>query len=179
MCSARLWCVPVPCQGTLFWLQLLKPVVCAYPLCELGRQPAEWSQRTKAFVHGARMQTCITIEQQNGHVLSACAGQGRYGSFLSDISQFYMDFHHKCYGKWHVHVHDPAALVATIRKDLFKWEQGPAIVGTEGPLRGKTLVDCAALTCAHKHATCHKHAKGHTRIAWRMHAHLQQETLCC
>ena len=73
------------------------------------------------------------------------AGKGRYGTFLADISEFYCDFHHKCYGKHLVYMHDPAAMLAVIRKDLFEWEKGPALVAVNGPMRGKTLVDCAPL----------------------------------
>ena len=70
-------------------------------------------------------------------------GKGKYGTFLADISEFYCDFHHKCYGKHLVYMHDPVAMLAVVRKDLFEWEKGPALVAVDGPMRGKTLVDCA------------------------------------
>jgi inosine-uridine nucleoside N-ribohydrolase len=73
------------------------------------------------------------------------AGKGRFGTFLSDISQFYADFHVKCYSKDIVYMHDPAAMLAVIRKDLFEWQKGPAIVSVDGIMRGKTLIDCVLL----------------------------------
>lgn len=82
----------------------------------------------------------VSIENQ-----MCIAGKGRFGTFLADISGFYCEFHYKCYNKHIVYLHDPAAMLAVLRKELFQWEQGPALVSCEGPMRGKTLVDCALL----------------------------------
>jgi inosine-uridine nucleoside N-ribohydrolase len=71
----------------------------------------------------------------------AFAGQGRYGTFLADITKFYVDYHRNFYCQDYVYVHDPSALVACLHKDLFQWHQGAVVVCTEGAMRGKTVVD--------------------------------------
>jgi inosine-uridine nucleoside N-ribohydrolase len=71
------------------------------------------------------------------------AGKGRYGSFLSDISQFYLAYHQEYYGKDKVFLHDPTALLGVTRKDLFEWAEGAVVVAVEGHLRGNTLADSA------------------------------------
>ena len=40
-----------------------------------------------------------------------------------------------------MYVHDPAALMAVVRPDLFTWKQGAVRVVTEGLARGLTIAD--------------------------------------
>lgn len=74
---------------------------------------------------------------------SMCAGKGKHGTFLSEITQFYLNYHKSFYGADKIYVHDPTAFVACIRKDLYTWKQGAVVVATEGALRGKTVMDGA------------------------------------
>lgn len=74
---------------------------------------------------------------------AVCAGKGKYGTFLSDITEFYLQYHTAFYAMDRIFVHDPTALVACIRKDLFDWKQGALVVAAEGALRGKALMDGA------------------------------------
>ena len=75
--------------------------------------------------------------------MRACAGQGRHGTFLATISEFYRAYHQSFYGQDKVFLHDPTAMLAVARKDLFEWADAAVVVCTEGPLRGKTLADGA------------------------------------
>jgi len=46
-----------------------------------------------------------------------------------------------------VYVHDAAALAAVIQPSLFEWQRGKVLVVSEGPARGRTVLDeceCAA-----------------------------------
>lgn len=81
--------------------------------------------------------------QQHQGSARAFAGKGHFGSFLADISQFYLAYHTEYYGRDSVYLHDPTALLGVARKDLFEWQQGAVVVGLEGTLRGKTLANRA------------------------------------
>lgn len=43
-----------------------------------------------------------------------------------------------------VFVHDPTALMAVIRPDLFDWISGPIRVATDGVFRGATVMETTA-----------------------------------
>eukprot|EP00892_Ulva_mutabilis_P009664 jgi/Ulvmu1/706/UM010_0078.1 len=79
-----------------------------------------------------------------GSQLTALKGQGKYGTFLSEITQFYLRYHTSFYGTEQVFVHDPTAFVACIRKEFFQWKQGAIVVAAEGALRGKALMDVSS-----------------------------------
>lgn len=40
-----------------------------------------------------------------------------------------------------IHLHDPTALVAVLRPELFTWHSGAVRVAVEGVTRGQTVVD--------------------------------------
>lgn len=84
--------------------------------------------------------TCLLTGDQ----LSSLKGQGHYGTFLSDISEYYLQYHRNFYAQDAVFVHDSAALIAAAQPELFTWHEGAVVVCTEGPLRGKTLLDVAS-----------------------------------
>lgn len=90
----------------------------------------------------------VNVACPSGTCVNGClrAGKGKYGTFLSDITQFYLQYHNSFYGADKIYVHDPTALVACIRKELYSWKQGSIVVATEGALRGKTLMDGALST---------------------------------
>jgi hypothetical protein len=69
------------------------------------------------------------------------AGKGKHGTFLADISKFYLEYHQSVYNRDLVFLHDPCALVAAVKPELFTWKAGAVVVGLQGPLRGKTLLD--------------------------------------
>ena len=75
------------------------------------------------------------------------AGKGAHGTFLAAISDFYLRYHRSFYGMEAVYLHDPCALVAAVRPELFTWHEGAVVVAETGALRGKTLLDGALLPC--------------------------------
>jgi hypothetical protein len=77
----------------------------------------------------------------NGSLCLLHVGKGRHGSFLADISKFYLEYHQSTYNKDLVYLHDPCALVAAVRPELFEWKTGAVVIGQDGPLRGKTVLD--------------------------------------
>jgi uridine nucleosidase len=64
----------------------------------------------------------------------------RTGEFIYDISRFYQAFHRQ-YHLEGIHTHDPSALAYLVDPTLFKTEQGPVRVVTEGIAAGQTLMD--------------------------------------
>jgi len=66
---------------------------------------------------------------------------GKIGKYVKDISQFYQDFHKRVYNVNGLMLHDPTALMAVIRPDLFFWKRGAIRVCCEGILKGMTVLD--------------------------------------
>lgn len=66
---------------------------------------------------------------------------GKIGEYCSAISQFYKNFHHEAYNCNGLMLHDPTALVAIFRPELFWFKRGAVVVGCEGALRGQTVMD--------------------------------------
>ncbi|PSC71961.1 putative uridine nucleosidase 2 [Micractinium conductrix] len=81
-------------------------------------------------------QCLMTTEQING-----MAGRGAHGTFLRDITQFYLDYHRGVYGMEAVYMHDATALAAVVRPDLFEWHAGAVLVVADGPAKGRTIRD--------------------------------------
>lgn len=94
----------------------------------------------------------------SGEALRSLNGKGHFGSFLQDISQFYLAYHVEYYNRDRVHLHDPTALLGVARKDLFEWRQGPVVVGLEGTLRGKTVANLVEKKWAGDHEWLHRPA---------------------
>ena len=96
---------------------------------------------------------------------SSGAGKGKYGTFISQISKYYLAYHKEYYSRDMVFLHDPTALLGVARKDLFQWVEGAVVVGLEGFLRGKTMADSAPLTapeqCISVNAACACACRGH------------------
>lgn len=76
-----------------------------------------------------------------GQQLEGCRGRGRFGTLLADMSKFYLQFYTETYNREAIIVHDPTALAAVLRPDLFTWRRGAIRVCTEGIARGHTIVD--------------------------------------
>lgn len=79
--------------------------------------------------------------RMTGQQLEELRGQGQHGTFVADMSRFYLDFHRKYYAMDAIHLHDPTALVAVLRPELFTWHSGAVRVAVEGVTRGQTVVD--------------------------------------
>ncbi|GLC44745.1 hypothetical protein PLESTB_000969200 [Pleodorina starrii] len=75
--------------------------------------------------------------------LQAMRGVGKYGSFVYDISQFYLNFHRKWYDMDALYLHDPTAMAAVLRPDLFEWRAGAVRVACEGVTKGQTVMDAS------------------------------------
>lgn len=63
----------------------------------------------------------------------------KYGAFIFDISQFYMDFY-KSTGVNGMYAHDPTALAYLIDPDWFTVKKAPVRVVTEGMAMGETIM---------------------------------------
>jgi len=65
----------------------------------------------------------------------------RYGSFLYDISRFYMNFHKNVdHVEGGFYVHDPSAVMYLLDSSLFNTKKGPVRVVTEGIAIGQTIM---------------------------------------
>ncbi|GIL67298.1 hypothetical protein Vafri_20727, partial [Volvox africanus] len=78
-----------------------------------------------------------------GEQLLAMHGMGKYGTFVSKISQFYLNFHREWYDMDAIMLHDPTAMVAVLRPDLFEWRTGAVRVACEGVTKGQTVMDAS------------------------------------
>lgn len=76
-----------------------------------------------------------------GQQLRSLRNRGRFGSFLGQISKFYLQYHTLSYGMDAIFVHDPTALAAVLHPELFEWEEGQICVVVDGFTRGQTLLD--------------------------------------
>jgi len=54
------------------------------------------------------------------------------GGFLNEIGKFYMDFYQQRFGEYFCSLHDPAAVIACHKPDLFEMEEVALSVGTKG-----------------------------------------------
>lgn len=61
-----------------------------------------------------------------------------FGGFLDQAAQLYFDFYERDVGLAGCHLHDPTAIVAAIRPDLFGFETLPVAVALAGPQIGET-----------------------------------------
>lgn len=68
-------------------------------------------------------------------------GQGKHGTFLHDISQFYLQYHRNSYKMDGIYVHDAAAFTAVVHPEYFEWHAGKVLVVTDGPAKGHTILD--------------------------------------
>jgi len=73
--------------------------------------------------------------------IEALKGKGKHGTFLRDITQFYLKYHREMYKIDGVHVHDAAAFAAVIDPSLFQWHDGKVLVVADGPAKGRTIMD--------------------------------------
>uniref|UniRef100_A0A7S0YHA1 Inosine/uridine-preferring nucleoside hydrolase domain-containing protein n=1 Tax=Polytomella parva TaxID=51329 RepID=A0A7S0YHA1_9CHLO len=82
--------------------------------------------------------SCKTTEIS---VKSEVQGLGKYGRFVHAIAQFYLNYHRRSYNMNAIYLHDPTALVALIRPELFGWRRGAVRVVCDGVARGHTILD--------------------------------------
>lgn len=80
---------------------------------------------------------CTMTRQQ----MDDLKGQGRYGTFLQQICQFYLQYHRENYGMEAMFLHDPTAFCGVISPECFTWKAGAVRVVTEGLACGATIMD--------------------------------------
>lgn len=97
-----------------------------------------FSRATNCEVVGLDITHRCLLPRQSLMDLDGC---GKFGNFICSISQFYCSYYHRVYGMDAVHMHDPTAFVAVVRPELFEWHEGEVIVLTDGPGKGKTIID--------------------------------------
>lgn len=91
------------------------------------------------LVIGLDVTTLIAYHAADFDALAEAAP--KVGSFLRSIGQFYMRFYETVTGNFQCYLHDPAALIACERDDLFKMEPTPLSVMTEGQEIGRLRRD--------------------------------------
>ncbi|EIE27835.1 hypothetical protein COCSUDRAFT_83455 [Coccomyxa subellipsoidea C-169] len=79
--------------------------------------------------------------QFTGTELRGLQDRGRFGTFLSEITAFYLKYHKDSYDMDSVYVHDPSALAAVLQPALFTWRFGQVRVLTESVATGMTVMD--------------------------------------
>ncbi|EFJ52845.1 hypothetical protein VOLCADRAFT_55637 [Volvox carteri f. nagariensis] len=79
----------------------------------------------------------------SGEQLEAMQDKGKYGTFISRISQFYLNFHREWYGMDAIMLHDPTAMAAVLQPELFEWRAGAVRVACEGVTKGQTVMDAS------------------------------------
>lgn len=67
--------------------------------------------------------------------------KSRYGPFVHDITQFYLNFHIRSDHLRGIYLHDPSCMVALLNPSLFTWKSGAVRVETQGICRGLTILD--------------------------------------
>ncbi|CAL5223594.1 g6133 [Coccomyxa viridis] len=96
------------------------------------------SQPAKTRIVGLDITHSCTF---TGPELTGLHGKGRFGTFLSSITAFYLKYHRDSYDMDAVYVHDPAALAVVLRPSLFTWRTGQIRVLTESVARGMSVMD--------------------------------------
>jgi purine nucleosidase len=68
-------------------------------------------------------------------------GNSKYGAFIFDISQFYMNFHKNVSRvEGGFYVHDPSAIMYLMQPSIFEMKKGPVRVVSEGIAIGQTIM---------------------------------------
>lgn len=73
--------------------------------------------------------------------IEALKGKGLYGTFLRDITQFYLQYHRDVYSMEGIFLHDAAAFTAVVHPEYFEWHTGKVLVVSDGPAKGHTIMD--------------------------------------
>lgn len=63
----------------------------------------------------------------------------KFGGYLREIAQFYMNFYQERTGRLSCCLHDPAALIAAVHPHLFTWEEVPLAAISSGDHLGETV----------------------------------------
>ena len=66
---------------------------------------------------------------------------GRFAQMTYDITEFYMRYTAKAFGKEGVFLHDPACLAGILHPEWFTWQEGAVRVCCDGIARGQTVMD--------------------------------------
>ena len=92
---------------------------------------------------GLDVTNSITFSQENFDRIRALAPET--GRFLSEIGQFYMDFYQSVSGKRYCSLHDPAAMVACVKPELFEMQLHRLSVVKGGERIGEMVRDGSTL----------------------------------
>ena len=80
----------------------------------------------------------VTCGSEDFSILASAAPV--LGGFLNQAAQFYFRFHEKHDGFYGCHMHDPTAVISTVRSDLFSTRQAPLSVVLDGDRAGQTVI---------------------------------------
>lgn len=97
-----------------------------------------FSRMSNCWVLGLDVTHECTITKEQ---IDALIGTGKYGTFLHNITQFYLEYHRTMYKMEKIYVHDAAAFAAVVQPSLFNWHSGKVLVVADGPARGRTIID--------------------------------------
>ncbi|XP_051131620.1 uridine nucleosidase 1 [Andrographis paniculata] len=81
------------------------------------------------------------VKLTDKHLDALRSSEGRHAALLSDMCEFYRDWHVKSDGVHGIFLHDPVSFVALVRPDLFTFKKGVVRVETQGICAGHTLMD--------------------------------------
>jgi inosine-uridine nucleoside N-ribohydrolase len=96
--------------------------------------------------------TMVGLDVTHRAMLSAARADalretGRAGAVVADLHAFYRQFHERVYGHSDTPVHDALAVAHVVKPDVITTEHLPVEVDvTQGPCRGRTVVDQLART---------------------------------
>lgn len=97
-----------------------------------------FSRASNCFLIGLDVtHTCIMTSEE----LDNLKEKGKHGTFLYEISQFYLQYHRDAYKMEGIYLHDAAAFTAVIHPEYFEWHSGKVLVVTDGPAKGHTIMD--------------------------------------
>ena len=92
--------------------------------CSLSAPPA--LSLSPALSVPAALSAARSVPAARGGANSGPAVAGRFGEYVWRITQFYKAFHQRTVGMDGIYLHDPTALVAAFKPELFTWQDGKA-----------------------------------------------------
>ncbi|XP_039047551.1 uridine nucleosidase 1-like [Hibiscus syriacus] len=81
------------------------------------------------------------VQMTDDDIIELKQSKGKHAQLLSEMCEFYRNWHVKSEGVHGIFLHDPVSFVALVRPDLFTYKNGVVRVETEGICRGHTLLD--------------------------------------
>ncbi|KAE8717047.1 putative uridine nucleosidase 2 [Hibiscus syriacus] len=91
------------------------------------------------IVVGLNITTQVKMTDED--LLELKQSKGKHAQLLSEMCEFYRNWHVKSDGVYGIFLHDPVSFVALVRPDLFTYKKGVVRVETQGICKGLTLLD--------------------------------------